>query len=678
TTKDNPVQDEKLVEKKKIEGGGKGSSNNTPSNDDDDVIYCAATDSLAILSKEQKASLAVDEEINKAFKPWLAFVLSHKDNKAKDGERMTDDEIAARVQAVYRCLATVSGIKDDQKARAYCSSLSGKISEAEKQILADIKTQKGSLSAGHKMNSGNVKEILRVGTKRAVWARNAYWDDGVKWQPRDQVIRQIREERAKAKQEAKAPKGPEKELEVKIFEKKLFEPIDNSLIPAVDKFFQDHCVNLLHGSKNFDASLSASVFRYTAESAFGATMNWKEQRTIKIGAKAEGSFSIAQASGTTSVHFPNKDGGDLLGVLRAVSPSLVKSSAEPLPFKLVLEIKGNAFVGACASASLEGGVSLKQNPDGGLNAGVELFAGAKANAEASLTTMVRLLSDEDRKKGLKPHQVDWAELTKATFGVWAAAGFGLEAAFKLGYFDKKWVYQVKAGIVVKGGCGAHIKGALDAQLMAKMAFHMANSVDWKGVGDLFDQAASIAFEAILYQCFTTGQTIRQAARELSDLNDQALSNIVHTASRSLNELKRVDDYLDHAIPGYSGYKKFQAPFLLLKGARTWAQSLSTEMTAKERAIYTVENANKNHLWLYATWKTKANLIFEMKLGGAGLLGFGEERKEEAIISVLNTIRHRDEFKKIQDSLQGRGVTIDSLVDGAEQDRLDAIRRKFGL
>ncbi len=78
---------------------------------------------------------------------------------------------------------------------------------------------------------------------------------------------------------------------------------------------------------------------------------------------------------------------------------------------------------------------------------------------------------------------------------------------------------------------------------------------------------------------------------------------------------------------------------------------------------------------------KVNLIYDMRHGGSGWLGgFSQERKEDAIIAVLESSRSKTEFWKIVKGLEdvkeisGREVVIlDEVLDFSQQDRLDYLR-----
>jgi len=156
-----------------------------------------------------------------------------------------------------------------------------------------------------------------------------------------------------------------------------------------------------------------------------------------------------------------------------------------------------------------------------------------------------------------------------------------------------------------------------------------------------------------------------------------MRDLVHTANSTLTEWKRIDDKFDQYLPGYSGFKQYHAPYLLLRETYQAVKQQSLNLTAKEQAIHWVRNADAKKTWIYATWKMKANLIYDLGKSGSGWLGgFSEEDSEECIIKVLKTSRSDWEFGKILQVLKLRGLEIDSCVDWKEQDELDQLKLKY--
>ncbi len=146
--------------------------------------------------------------------------------------------------------------------------------------------------------------------------------------------------------------------------------------------------------------------------------------------------------------------------------------------------------------------------------------------------------------------------------------------------------------------------------------------------------------------------------------------------------ERDNDTMDKYLPGYSSFKQYNIGFIILKSTYYYLQQINKELGEKEAAINVVEKAQQEPVrWNYATWQMKVNLIYDMRHGGSGWLGgFSQERKEDAIIAVLESSRSKTEFWKIVKGLEdvkeisGREVVIlDEVLDFSQQDRLDYLR-----
>ncbi len=106
---------------------------------------------------------------------------------------------------------------------------------------------------------------------------------------------------------------------------------------------------------------------------------------------------------------------------------------------------------------------------------------------------------------------------------------------------------------------------------------------------------------------------------------------------------------------------------------------------KMAAINAVETAQRENRWLYATWQMKVNLIYDMRMGDSGLGGLTEERKEDAVITVLESARNDWEFDKIVKNLKepklGSGresVSIENLLDFGQETRYKQLLIKFNF
>lgn len=127
------------------------------------------------------------------------------------------------------------------------------------------------------------------------------------------------------------------------------------------------------------------------------------------------------------------------------------------------------------------------------------------------------------------------------------------------------------------------------------------------------------------------------------------------------------------------------PFIVLKESYYILKEWNHNADIKEAAIQMVERAQKRpNGWQHATWQMKVNLIYDMRHGGSGIIGLTEERKEKAVLAVLGSARHNEEFAKIIKELykpsasSGRKqVKITDLLDGYEETRdYNMLKKKF--
>jgi hypothetical protein len=138
----------------------------------------------------------------------------------------------------------------------------------------------------------------------------------------------------------------------------------------------------------------------------------------------------------------------------------------------------------------------------------------------------------------------------------------------------------------------------------------------------------------------------------------------------------VDDSFDEYIPGYSGYKRNNSAFWLLKETYYSLQRSNAKTMVRNTAIKMVKEATRGNRWRYATWQIKANLIADMCSGSGGWIEFAEEDKEDAIIQVVRTFRHLNEANKIEASLAHLNKNIPSELDGAQLAEYQTIRSRL--
>ncbi len=118
-----------------------------------------------------------------------------------------------------------------------------------------------------------------------------------------------------------------------------------------------------------------------------------------------------------------ENGLNLIDFLKNVDNKIIDDDCTEIFLLLQLTTKGSAFVGVCGSVSMDLGVSVKESDkSGGLETGVELFAGAKAGADSTLALKMKLISDEDINMEMNGNRT----------ALDAALEFGTEEAYKWG------------------------------------------------------------------------------------------------------------------------------------------------------------------------------------------------------------------------------------------------------
>ncbi len=647
---------------------------------DGEIFYDLAKDEIGIV--KLKAMESINQEIKwmDAFTPHMKVFIPSKEGNEKDRK--------AEAKAVMYWLKEFADAKDDAAAQKIVDNLDDNIAKTKDEILEDEEQFNSVKASGHKMKEGDVAEFFWVTGKRMVRIRSNKIKKRNRWFNKDQVMQQIKKEHKDAKEEKQKKNGPAKELEVKLFEKKLFSE-EGGWSPEIEEFNKKCNINFFEESEVFDAGIGAQFLRHSAEGAFGATLNWKEDKAIKVGGKAEGSFALAQAQGHFDINLPNENGFDLISMLKSMDDDLVDDDSGEIYLLIQLSTKGSAFIGCCASISLDLGVSVKEkkgsstsDTSAGAEAGLDLFAGVKTGADATLGLKMKLISEEDSKNNINPKSVDWTTLADVSYGVWFAAGIGVQAGFKLGYFENRFRYQAKIGVVLKGGAGTFLKGSIDPVSGAKLIWTIADALNWKHMGKVLEDNVHDFYQGLMANCFLAGKNIQEAYYELAQNLEEIFASTAKAAEAGLGALKNVDDTFDKYIPGYSGFKQFHATFLLLKSTYQILRQINSNRDIKQATIAAVEKAEKEGLWKYATWQMKVNLIYDMRFGGSGLGGLSEERKEDAVIAILKSSRSNYEFKKVVDNLiepppsSGRdALDINKLLDFSQQGEYDKLKQK---
>jgi len=635
---------------------------------DGEIFYDTGSDEIGIITPSRMKEIQREIEWMDSFTPYMKVFLSKE-----EGHREKDR--AAEAKAVLHVMKEFTDAKTVAEAQSIIKELDSRIQSVKDEILTDADNYNSTKAAGHKMKPGDVREVFWVSGKRMVRVRGKKIKSHNRWFSKKQVMQQLKKEQREDEKKRKSKKGPAKEAELKLFEKKLFS-LEGSWSPEIEEFNSKCNINFFEDWDILDADIGAQFLRHSAEATFGATANWKEDKAIKISGKAEGSFALAQAQGHFDINLPSENGFNLIDLLRSINDKFVDSDCTEIFLLVQLSTKGSAFVGACASVSMDLGVSVKEKEkSSGLEAGLDLFAGAKAGADSTLALKMKLFSDEDKNKGTSLQSIDWTTLADVSYGVWGALGIGLEAGFQLGYFDDRFRFHAKIGIVLKAGAGTFVKGSLDVMNGAKLIWTLAEAMNWKHMSKVFGANVHAMYQGLMANCFYMGETIVEVYDQYSIAIGEIMHDVSKAAEQGLGALKAVDDTFDDLIPGYSGFKNFNASFLLLKSTYHFLKQKNKNYDLKAAAIDAVETAEAESRWQYATWQVKVNLIYDMRIGGAGIGGFSEERKEDAIITVLRSARHSEEFWKILKGLKSRSVEIDSLLDFEQQNVFNNLKKK---
>ncbi len=140
--------------------------------------------------------------------------------------------------------------------------------------------------------------------------------------------------------------------------------------------------------------------------------------------------------------------------------------------------------------------------------------------------------------------------------------------------------------------------------------------------------------------------------------------------------------LDEIVPGYRSYKQRNKAFLILESVYHHFKDIEE----RDRAIQTVKNAqNDEQRWHYATWQMKVNLIYDMRHEESFWIGdYSTEERGEAVLDVLETVRHGEEFDKISKGLTApkrglgrKSVFIENLINDNQIQRWDLLKAKYG-
>jgi hypothetical protein len=661
TVKENPHQDEKLVEKKKIDKSGDVSGSNPVQ----DELFSITSDQVGILTGEGIKVFEREakrcEKVSKILGPYF-----HPDSPA-DKTRAGDLQRAAYLEAALGFLSRFCEETDEKKSDELAKSAAESIEEDKKKIEKDESFAERVLVKGSGMEAGWVQKVYSTRGKRALWVRPGAVGSHVRWMTKKQALKAIQKDYKNSAEEDKEKatgKTPARINELNFYE--LFDSKKGTFAPGVEKYFEEIGLKeYLVEDRHLQGGASIQALRYSLEGKIGSNINWKKEREVKIEAKVEGSLSLIAGQGHFDIYLPNKEGFDLIAAVQGMAPGLFKAGTKPMPFQIQLKMAGNAFVGACASASGGLGISLKAKKEGGVECGLEAFAGAKVGAEAGIAIRVKLWNDKGEGK--------FEDLSEVTYGAWGAVGIGAEFVFKLGYYEGKYRFQMRAGVVLKAGAGQYLKASVNANKVATMIWTLGCAVRWDRMHDILSDAIWDLYQALMYHALALGGTIESAGLELVKEFEGAASSVSHEAEVGLGQLKTVDDTFDKYVPGYSGFKQFHPTFLLLRSTYHYLKEVNHAEDLKQNAIRLVRQTERTNRWMYMTPEVKENLIVELAYGGSGIRGTDED-KEECIILILRSLRTKREFHQILDRLKDRrGVELEHAVDGEELDELKGMK-----
>jgi hypothetical protein len=643
---------------------------------DSELLFNLATKEFVIVPPSQTAALDNEVKCFDAFKPYMDAFLPDKVHNEK--------EHAAYMKAVLFYIEKFVKTTNDKEANDILADLPQSIPKKKDELL-----KKENNFVPCALKSGEIVQYLRIRENRTVSLRSSKNKPFTKTYKLDtddlNLELKKRKERAENKEETPKPiseriketnsvirKAINKAQKLETAESKLFEEVlwdrGGQVYELVNKnFFED--INQL------DAGVSAQVLRAASDAKYGSTVDLKNLK-VKISGKAEGSLSAFESKARLKIYLPDFDGFDLIAHLRKIDPRLVHADAKPIRLMLQMALQGSAFVGVCASIGLEAGASLKsktmKSNEGKFEASLELFAGAKASAEVSVSANMKLINDEKT-----PQQtLSWELLGSITYGGYVAIGLGIDASFRIGYWDSRLRMAAKIGVVFKAGAGTHICVAIDPLNIGRLVYTVAVSLDFRGMSDVLDEKVHSLYQSIMLNCFYTGQTIKEVVELMYSDMERVLESTSLLAETTLSVFKSVDDTFDDYIPGYSGFKKSNSAFWLLKEAYYSLQRSNAKSMLRNAAIKMVNEATRDNRWRYATWQIKSNLIADMCTGSGGWIEFAEEDKENAIIQVVRTFRHLNEANKIEIGLSHRGKIIANELDGPQLSEYQTIRSRL--
>jgi hypothetical protein len=673
--------------------GAKGQTHTIPSGSKEilkkksaELLFDLEKQEFVIVNPSDFPALKRDIEAFDAFKEHMGpFFPTHKVN---------EKEKAAEIKAVLAVMKEYVDAKEGKESEEILKNLEEKIKEKKKEFITSA-----NIAQGNKMKNGDIKQYLWGMGSKTVRARIISIPTktvvGHKWKTYKLDTKALNADLAKekAKKEKKEEgsekekgtegnegtqsadekktvnkilkhlKKPEKEFELNLLEEKLWEG---------EKTYKDlGNTNFFEEIEQIDSGVSAQMLRVSSEGSVESVVDWKNHK-FKSALKGTGTVALLQGKGHFTIYLPDYDGWDVWATLRKIDPNLVKKNAQPLYLAFKANIEGSGFVGACASIGMETGISLgepkkKGTAEAVAEASLDVFAGAKANAEFSIAGLMKLVSDKEVAE-----KAEWAVLGSASWGIWGAAGIGLTMGFKVGYWEGRIQYEAKMGVVLKLGAGTSIKGAVNPIKIGQFLYTVAVSVDWLFLSDIFEAKVHSLFQSIMMNCLYTKKTVEDVVKEIGDHLPQIMDAASDLLIEDFGILKNIDDTFDTYVPGYSGFKKHSTAFWLLKSTYHSLMEIHHEKDIKDNAITQTNFIEQTKRWKYASWQMKVNLITDMTQGMSLLSKYSEDDRQKAMLAAFRSARNSKEFHKIYLCITG----ADDLFSDMRKIEFEQLKARF--
>lgn len=378
--------------------------------------------------------------------------------------------------------------------------------------------------------------------------------------------------------------------------------------------------------KRWDGGYEARFLRWAYDyQAMEVVLN-PTQGQMKVAGKACGSVSLAEGKAELSYNLPDKDGYTL--------PLPVKRGAR-FKVRLVMAGKVSGFVGAQAELGYEAVADWSVKGEAkkdtavpvqiGVQAGLRAFAGVRLSAELSLA--LEWFNDEKKK---------FKTLARLVGEGTAYLGVAAEFVFEVGWNPKKGVFtfELRAGVALKLGAGAAAKGEADVNEIVTFIRELLTRTDYARIA----QVTLEAFQAFTSLCLGMAA---KAVDEVTDATKDAVLAVGQAFASWKGEQKDIRTLAENINAG-----RIEA--LVRDGHPEWRATTLAKLCARSMIL-------------------------------------PSEVEEEAICRVVEAVPTKEILEKVlkrvdpsTPTVQGGIDKIDSSVDWGEQDRFDAVLKKFGL